>query len=414
MKRVAGKGPLSSFPAPPWIPYGTDRLLRMKTFLSLIVLAVNTFATDFPAFRGVNYEAWAKWKHYDPRITERDLGYAKTLNVNQVRVFIPHQAYALDPAAFRTHLVHLARTCHSLKIGLMPVVTYSKTLFSEPEPHPLSRAWVQTLLDTIGNEPALTCWDVFNEPELCWEGGDKTSSVARARLMADIFRELDTRQPRTPVTIGWAWVSTMEQNADAGDVLSYHDYASTRGGIRRNIATALACGSRVNKPVLCTEIGCPGRANPYDIAIEEYAESRVGFYVWELMIVPGGWGDIHGIFYPDGTVRDPAIPAAMLGLFRNRSADIVLEFPDREGWVTRTVVNGTKWLDDPNGPYADGLHLAEDAAHLLEANQLTPMRDPPTRRVELLRGGPENPTALRKLLEKLLNELKPYRSPRED
>ncbi len=383
---------------------------NMKTLVLFILATANALATDFSAIRGVNYEAWANWTHYDPRITERDLGYAKKINANQIRVFLPNNAYSRDPGAFRTNLVHLARTCHSLGIGLMPVVTYSNSLFNEPEPHPLSRAWVKTLIDTIGDEPALMCWDVFNEPELCWEGGDKTTSVSRARVMADIFRELDTRQPRTPVTIGWAWAATMEQNADVGDVLSYHDYASTRAGIRHNIATALACARKVDKPLLCTEIGCTGRANPYDIAIEEYAKARVGFYAWELMVVPGGWGDIHGIFYPDGTVRDPSIAAAMLGIFRNRSSDIVLEWPDREGWVTRTVAAATKWLDDPNAPYDDGLRIAEEAAHLLEANQLVPMREPPTRGVALLREGAQNPGALRVLLTKLVNELNPYRS----
>ena len=229
--------------------------------------------------------------------------------------------------------------------------------------------------------------------------------------MAGIFRELDTRQPRTPVTIGWAWESSMEQNSDVVDVLSYHDYTATRAGIRRNIAAALACAGKAGKRVLCTEIGCTGRANPYDLAIEEYTNAGVGFYVWELMIVRGGWGDIHGIFYPDGTVRDPSIAAAMLGILRNRSADIVPEFPDREGWVTRTVADGTKWLDNTTAPYADGLKLAEDAANLLEANQLVPMRELPTRRVALLREGAQNPRELRELLTKLVKELKPYRTP---
>jgi hypothetical protein len=383
----------------------------MKTLLLSTVLAVNAPATDFSTIRGVNYEAWANWTNYVPQVTERDLGYAKKINVNQIRVFLPYHAYARDPGAFQSNLVHLARTCRSLDMGLMPVVNYSKTLFNEPEPHPLSRAWARTLLDTIGNEPALTCWDVFNEPELCWEGGDEKTSVARARVMAGIFRELDTRQPRTPVTIGWAWAPSIEQNADVVDVLSYHDYMSTRAGIRRNIAAALACSGKTGKPVICTEIGCTGRANPYDIAIEEYAKSRVGFYAWELMIVKGGWGDVHGIFYPDGTVRDPSVAAAMLGMFLNRSADIVLEFPDREGWVTRTVADGTKWLENPNAPYADGLKLAEDAANLLEANQLVPMREPPTRRVARLGEGAQNPGDLRELLTKLVNELKPYRRP---
>ena len=146
----------------------------MKTLFLFIVLGANAIATDFSTIRGVDYEAWANWAKYDPQVTERDLGYAKKINANQIRVFIPYRAYEQDHAAFLTNLVHLARACRARGIGLMPVVNYTKTLFNEPAPHALSRAWVKTLLATIGNEPALTCWDVFNEPELCWEGGDAT------------------------------------------------------------------------------------------------------------------------------------------------------------------------------------------------------------------------------------------------
>jgi len=99
----------------------------------------------------------------------------------------------------------------------------------------------------------------------------------------------------------------------------------------------------------------------------------------------------------------------MLGLYRNRSTNAVEEFPDREGWVTRTVSDGRNWLNNTNASYADGLRLAEIAANILEANQLVPMRDLPTRRVALLREENPDPYALRELLTDLLNKLEPYR-----
>ena len=82
------------------------------------------------------------------------------------------------------------------------------------------------------------------------------------------------------------------------------------------------------------EMGCVCRANPYDMTIQEHMNAHIGFYLWELMIVSGSpraWGNVHGIFYPDGTVRDPSIPMAVMGIFRNRGPNVVLERPDREG-----------------------------------------------------------------------------------
>ena len=98
-----------------------------------------------------------------------------------------------------------------------------------------------------------------------------------------------------------------------------------------------------------------------------------------------------------------------MGLFRNRGTNAVPELPDREGWVTRTVTNGVAWLNSSNGVYADGLRIAEIAANMLEANQLAPMHDLPTRQVGLLRENAPDPAALRVLVTDLINELKPYR-----
>ena len=398
--------------------------MRLLTaFLPVVVLVMGSIgargqapvadfiATDYSNIRGVNFCApeghhLEHWLHYNPKDEERYLDYAKKIGVNQVRVFLSRAAYETNKEAFRQNLQHLARACQARGIGLMPVVSYKAEMFNEPAPYPQSRAWATELISTIGHEPALAFWDVFNEPDYPPNATNKAVRVAYARVMANIFRELDTRRPRTPITIGFTFEKTMEENADVVDVMSFHDYSPTRKEIRGNVAAALAFSTKVHKPVINTEIGCTGRANPYDVAIEEYSNGHVGFYVWELMVTKY-WGDVHGIFYADGTVRDPSIAAAMMGLFRNRGTNVVLENPDREGWVTRTVTNGQKWLAESNAPYAEGLRQAEIAANILEANELVAMRELPTRRVESLREQ-QDPKALRELLGEFIKELEPY------
>lgn len=366
---------------------------------------------DCANIRGANYctaggHHVEHWLHYDAKENERDLDYAKKININQVRVFLSYAAYLDDKEAFRRNLVHLARACQARHIGLMPVVESKREMLKESEPYPRTREWIQALLDAVGNEPALVCWDVFNEPDYP-ESPERAAHIADARLMARLFRELDTQPSRAPITIGFAYEPFMEQNADVVDILSFHDYSPTREEIRQNIELAAAFAEKVKKPVVNSEIGCTARANPYDVTIEEYSKAHMGFYIWELMITKY-WGDVHGVFYPDGTVRDPSIAAAMLGIFRNRSANIVPEYPDREGKLTRAITEGRKWLNDAHATYRDGLRLAEITANLLEANQLAPMRDLPTRRVASLREGPPDPVALRELLASSLKTLEPY------
>jgi hypothetical protein len=197
--------------------------------------------------------------------------------------------------------------------------------------------------------------------------------------------------------------------ADDVDVLQFHDYMQTREEIRNNIQRAKGFAAKVHKPLINGEIGCIARANPYDITLQEHMDAKVGWYIWELMIVRKGWGPVHGVFYEDGSVRDPSIPAAIMGYFRNRKADILPAVPDREGWVTKVMDRSGKWLDDPNRKWKDGLDIAETAAHLLEAAELTAMRIPPTWEVEMLRQEDVNFEGLKKLMVKFRDQLEPYR-----
>ena len=97
-----------------------------------------------------------------------------------------------------------------------------------------------------------------------------------------------------------------------------------------------------------------------------------------------------------------------MGIFRNRGPNIVLEQPDREGRVTRTIKEARYWLADSNADWNAGLDIAETAAHLLESAQLVPLHDLPTREVAMLRRGRENRQTLKTLLEKEIAFLQPY------
>jgi hypothetical protein len=236
--------------------------------------------------------------------------------------------------------------------------------------------------------------------------------------MAGVFRELDKV---TPITIGSTTEPEMEATgSDLVDVLCFHDYSATRAQIRTHIEHAKLYAAKQGKQVMNTEIGCIARSNPYDVTLEEYMKAGVGWYIWELMIT-NQWGTVHGVFYGDGTVRDPSIVAALMGFFRNRGTDTIPEVVDHEGRATRAVAEGKKWLADPNADWAEGLDIAERAANLLEAGQLIAMHDLPTRQVDLLRrpgrgGAPAQPDmpALRALVEKFTAILEPYQLPLGD
>jgi hypothetical protein len=199
----------------------------------------------------------------------------------------------------------------------------------------------------------------------------------------------------------------MEELANYTDVFSFHDYPPTVARAQANIKAAREIAATHNKQVFDTEMGCIGRANPYDMVLREYKKADMGFYIWELMITTF-WGNVHGVFYADGTVRDPVIAAAVMGLFRSQTKDTTPEDPDREGWVTASVAAGKRWLADPNPSWESGLNVAEVQANLLEGAQLVAMRNPPTREIALLRQGSHDIPALKKIMERYISLLEPY------
>jgi hypothetical protein len=383
-------------------------------------------SADLTSVRGFNYTTTrdtsigggghaALWLKYDPAQTERDLANAQRLNLNQARVFVAYSAWKQDPELFNHNLVLFLRACQSHGIGVMlGLMDQPRPVAPATELPPDLRPWLEDMVKLTAQEPALQFWDAANEPDYTGRGGGAEERARRVKVAmetADLLHELEKQaKTHTPVTIGCTLLPCMKETAAAVDVLSFHDYSSTRDVIEANIADAQAFAATAKKPVFNTEIACIGRSNPYDMALEEFMKGHMGWYLWELTLTHE-WGDVHGVFYPDGTVRDPTIVAAIMGFFRNRGADTVLENPDREGYVRRAVTGGQAWLAETDPDWQAGLKQAEMEANILEAAQLVAMREPPTRTVALLRAGPPDIAKLQELVRKQVAELTPYQNP---
>lgn len=374
-----------------------------------------TGAKDPSLIRGFNYTPANvaaprhhidTWVHYDSATIEFDLDLAKSLNLNQVRVFVPYQVYTEDKENLPVKLRHFVRECHERGIGVMPVVGSGEWV-KDTTQRARGREWAKFLVDAISSEPGLAFWDVMNEPDWPTTPRERVErNFENCKFMANTFHELD---PNTPVTIGMAFVDGMIELADYVDVLQFHDYMQTTRQIRNNINRAKEFAAKANKPLINGELGCIARANPYDITLQEHMNARVGWYIWELMIVRSGWGNVHGVFYEDGSVRDPSIAAAIMGFFRKRTPDMLPSSADHEGWVTKIIDQSNEWLVSPDKDPEKGLDIAETAAHLLEAGELTAMRIPPTAEVIMLRQKETDVKALEQLITKFRDQLEPYK-----
>ena len=163
--------------------------------------------------------------------------------------------------------------------------------------------------------------------------------------------------------------------------------------MRDALEYAKKLGEKYGKPVLDNEMCCLARANPYDMSIELHDEYQIGWYLFELMIGRDMWSRVHGVVYPDGTVRDPSIVSAICGFFRNRGESAVRSDVNQEDYVRRACILAERTLHaarqnqgfEHSQDAENLLEACEYMANLLEAGELVPMAYPPTARIAAYR-----------------------------
>ena len=354
---------------------------------------------DYSFVRGVNYGMMG-----DQKILERDLGYAKRVNLNSTRIWLNYLAYEKDPQGYIERLRNYIRTSKSLGFSTMPILFNGNNLNPDtlkPEFRSRGDAYVKAIVDAIKDEPGLLMWDIMNEPMTNDYVGHAPADqkqprqdeiTAFVRYYLGYVKKIDAVNA---LTVGYNYSYQLEGSADLVDVLSFHEYTPLRSTIEASYKTAEDVSKKYGKPMLNTETACIARSNPYDVVLRISEEHKTGWYLFNL-IIQGYWGEVHGLFYPDGTVRDPAIIAAVMGFYRNRDLDTMIRpQPNREGHAQKALKAIEEALqDDPNTfrhttQSTDKLlDAAEYAANLLEASEMVPMIVPPSAQIQYWRQQP--------------------------
>ncbi len=378
---------------------------RLAAFAGVVLIMTAASARaekplkDYSFIRGVNYGMQG-----DQAILERDLGYAKRLNLNSTRIWLNYQGYEKDPKAYTDRLRNYIRTSQRLGFSTMPILWNGNSLRADilkPEFLPRGEAYVKGIVEAVKDEAGLLMWDIMNEP-LWNDYYNKASGEEKKQREAEItgfvrhylsyVKKLD---PVNAITVGHTFSRELEPTADLVDVLSFHDYTALRSSVEEAYRTAEEVAKKFGKPMLNTETGCIARANPYDMVLEIAEKHKTGWYLFNL-IIQGYWGEVHGLFYPDGTIRDPAIIAAVMGFYRNRDLNkIIRPVPNREGHASRALRAIEEALKDNPSDFNYSktstdkiLDAAEYAANLLEAAEMVPMYVPPSAQIKSWREQP--------------------------
>ena len=356
--------------------------------------------TDYSAIHGVCYNGWRS-----PEETiRRDLGYGKKIGLNSTRTWLWKGMYDRDAKGFIGALRSYLDIAHDMGYSVMPILFNGNGLnpdILKEENWASNEAYVRDVVGALKGHKGLLCWDIMNEPTCndYYKHAPEEEKEARAeeifRFVRKVCLLVKEVAPDDDITVGVTYPKFIEKaSPDLQDVISFHDYRETRAIIRENYEIAKAqAAQKWGKQMINSEMGCIGRSNPYDLALQMAGEYGAGWYLFELMINYPGWGEIHGIFYPDGTVRDPSIVAACLGIFRNRDAStMVRENPNREGYADEAIRRIKAAFHEEKEVFKttsastdDILEACEWAVNILEAAQMVPMHDLPSARIEAWR-----------------------------
>lgn len=398
---------------------------------------------NYSSLRGFNYTMSGSrndedfWTHYDHDKVDRELGYAQRLHLNSARIFLSYNFYEKDPDQFLKNVRDFVRTAWEHGISTNPILFMGWRFCPEDRSfgfmekaglRPLAKAvedpslwyigerYVDDLIDAIGDEEGLLFWDIANEPGytdnfVTWYEEEPKYvqdyqeepelKVLRFRqektweIVRHFCRYVKEKDPNHDIGVGNIFIFETEpsRTSDIVDVIVFHDYSATRKRLSEVLSTAKSLGEKYGKPVLDNEMCCIARANPYDMSIQLHDEYGIGWYLFELMIGDDMWSRVHGVVYPDGTIRDPSIVAAIYGWFRNRTETRIRTDVNQEHYVERAQILSQRALNavrqnrfgDPSENVGKLLECCEFAANLLECGELVPMAYPPTAKIAAYR-----------------------------
>ncbi|HEY1987553.1 MAG TPA: cellulase family glycosylhydrolase [Terracidiphilus sp.] len=291
---------------------------------------------------------------YDPATIDRELGWAESIGMNTMRVFLHNLLWEQDSKAFQGRIdsfLTIAARHHIRPVFVLfdscwdpypklgpqhppiPGVHNSgwvqapgTEILSDPAQFPRLEKYVKGVVRAFANDPRILAWDVWNEPD---NGNDSSYAKGDPRnkneiilaLLPKVFswaREAGATQPLTSGLWHGDWTSldTMPPLArvqiEQSDVISFHNY-----GWPEEFEQRVKQLEQFHRPLICTEYMARGAGSTFDTILPITHEHRVGAINWGLVAgksqtylpwdswqrpyvveQPTIW--FHDVFHPDG------------------------------------------------------------------------------------------------------------------
>lgn len=255
---------------------------------------------------------------WDPATIDRELGWARSLGFNTMRVFLHDVAWRQDPQGFFSRVDQFLAIAD--RHGIRPMFVLFDAVW-DPFPRPgrqrlptpglHNSGWVQSpgveiLRDTLRFEEELEpyvkavvgryasdrrviAWDLFNEPDNfnggsygAFEPANKGElAFALLRRAFAWAREMNPIQPLTAAPWKGDWVDPSQTAPittwmlENSDIISFHSYDPLQ-----SIQRLVAALERYGRPIICTEYMARPRGSTFESILPFFKDRRVDAYNW--------------------------------------------------------------------------------------------------------------------------------------
>jgi len=291
---------------------------------------------DFIPSTAINQLEMWQAETFDTAVISRELGYAQSIGLNCMRVFLHHLAWQQDPAGFKMRMEQYLSIAGNKNIKTIFVFfddcwNESYHAGTQPDPRPgihnsgwlrdpgkllyddsslmqVLETYVKDVLETFKSDPRILLWDLYNEPG---NSGYRNKSMV---LLKNVFEWCGEVNPAQPLSSG-VWSKDLADlnrfQLDHSDIITYHNYENENAHLQ--VIDSLR---KYGRPLICTEYMARLRNSTFFNIMPLLKKENVGainwglvsgktntMYAWDTPIPDGSEPKVwfHDIFRPDGT-----------------------------------------------------------------------------------------------------------------
>lgn len=278
---------------------------------------------DFLPSTAINQLEMWQAETFDPNTINKELGWAKDIGFNTMRVYLHSLAWEKDPAGFKKRLTQYLAIADKHNIKTILVFfddCWNKEAFAgkQPEPkvgihnsgwvqdpgdpasknpnnYPALEKYVKDVMNTFKADERILFWDLYNEP------GNSGKLNTSFPLLKNVITWARAVAPEQPISIGlWAWnfhaLNAMQ--AINSDIITYHNYEEPDLH-KRTIDILKAFG----RPMICTEYMARTKNSRFANIMPMLKKENIGAINWGL--VAGKSNTIYAWDTPLATGEQP-------------------------------------------------------------------------------------------------------------